>query len=128
MIGYQYTIGNIEIGPVDQPSYVISVASQMVGVHAQTLRYYERIGLLGPARSRGNIRLYSPRDVQRALWIKSLMDDLGMNLAGVEVIMRMSQRMTELQRQVEQLTAQLIESSQREAKMKQSRKGGSPNA
>ena len=77
-------------GPVDsvagdEPCFVISVASRMVGVHAQTLRYYERIGLVAPARSRGNIRMYSPLDVQRAKWIKSLIDDLGINLAGVDV-------------------------------------------
>ena len=84
-------------GLEDQPAYVISVASRMVGVHAQTLRYYERVGLMEPKRSRGNIRLYSSRDVQRALWIRSLIEDLGMNLAGVEVMMRMSARMAQLE-------------------------------
>ena len=73
----------------DEPCYVISVASRMVGVHAQTLRYYERIGLLYPARSRGNIRMFSAYDVRRARWIKSLMDDLGINLAGVAVMLQM---------------------------------------
>ena len=91
----------------DEPCYVISVAARMVGVHAQTLRYYERIGLVEPARSRGNIRMYSPRNVQRAKWIKSLIDDLGINLAGVDVIMRMTGRMAELEREVESLTEQL---------------------
>ena len=91
----------------DEPCYVISVASRMVGVHAQTLRYYERIGLVAPARSRGNIRMYSPLDVHRARWIKSLIDDLGINLAGVDVIMRMSTHIAGLERQVEQLTAKL---------------------
>ena len=88
----------------DEPCYVISVAARMVGLHAQTLRYYERIGLLRPARSRGNIRMFSPQDVQRARWIKSLMDDLGINLAGVDVIIRMSRRMAELERRVQELT------------------------
>lgn len=91
----------------DEPCYVISVASRMVGVHAQTLRYYERIGLVYPARSRGNIRMYSPADVQRARWIRSLIDDLGINLAGVDVIIRMSARMAELEGKVEELTAML---------------------
>ena len=82
-------------------------AARMVGVHAQTLRYYERIGLVAPARSRGNIRMFSPFDVQRAKWIKSLIDDLGINLAGVDVIIRMTSRMAELERRVQELTTQL---------------------
>ncbi len=91
----------------DEPCYVISVASRMVGVHAQTLRTYERIGLLTPKRSRGNIRMFSPADVSRARWIKSLMEDLGINLAGVEVLMRMQARMVELERQVRNLEERL---------------------
>ena len=91
----------------DEPCYVISVAARMVGVHAQTLRYYERIGLVEPARSRGNIRMYSPLNVRRAKWIKSLIDDLGINLAGVDVIMRMTGRMAELEREVDALNEQL---------------------
>ena len=91
----------------DEPCYVISVASRMVGVHAQTLRTYERIGLLTPARSRGSIRMFSPADVSRARWIKSLMEDLGINLAGVEVLMRMQARMVELERQVRRLEERL---------------------
>ena len=128
MIGYQHRIEDGEVGPEDQPSYVISVAARMVRVHAQTLRYYERIGLLGPARSRGNIRLYSPRDVQRALWIKSLLDDLGINLAGVDVIIRMSRRMAELEQQIERLASRLMESSQGDAKTKQPGRRSSRNA
>ncbi len=91
----------------DEPCYVISVAARMVGVHAQTLRYYDRVGLMEPARSRGNIRMYSPNNVQHARWIKSLIDDLGINLAGVEVIMRMSARMEQLEREADELRAQL---------------------
>ena len=101
------TVGTIDGLPGDDPCYVISVASRMVGVHAQTLRYYERIGLVAPARSRGNIRMYSPQDVRRARWIKSLIDDLGINLAGVEVIIRMTARMAELERKVEELQDEL---------------------
>ena len=93
----------------DEPCYVISVAARMVGVHAQTLRYYERIGLVEPARSRGNIRMYSPLNVQRAQWIKSLIDDLGINLAGVDVIIRMSARMAGLEQRIEELTNRLEE-------------------
>jgi MerR family transcriptional regulator, heat shock protein HspR len=95
----------------DDPCYVISVAARMVGVHAQTLRYYERIGLVEPARSRGNIRMYSAQDVQQARWIRSLIDDLGMNLAGVDVIMRMSARMADLEREVDRLRGELVERS-----------------
>jgi MerR family transcriptional regulator/heat shock protein HspR len=76
----------------DEPCYVISVAARMVGVHAQTLRYYERVGLVEPSRSEGNIRLYSPRDVERLLHIKTLMEDLGVNLAGAEVILKLTER------------------------------------
>jgi MerR family transcriptional regulator/heat shock protein HspR len=95
----------------DQPCYVISVAARMVGVHAQTLRYYERVGLVEPARSRGNIRMYSPLDVQQARWIRSLIDELGMNLAGVDVMMRMSARMADLEREVRRLRGELGERS-----------------
>ncbi len=91
----------------NEPCYVISVASRMVGVHAQTLRTYERIGLLTPKRSRGNIRMFSPADISRARWIKSLMEDLGINLAGVEVLMRMQARLVELERQVRRLEERL---------------------
>ena len=97
----------VEAVAEDEPCYVISIAARMVGVHAQTLRYYDRVGLMEPARSRGNIRMYSPRNVQHARWIKSLIDDLGINLAGVEVIMRMSARMAQLEREIDELRAQL---------------------
>lgn len=98
--------------PEHEPCYVISVAARMVGVHAQTLRYYERVGLVAPARSRGNIRMYSLRDVQQARWIKSLMDDLGINLAGVDVIIRMGSRLQELERQVRELAVRLQQAEQ----------------
>ena len=107
----------------DEPRFVISVAAQMVGVHAQTLRYYERIGLVAPARSKGNIRMYSGLDVQRARWIRSLIDDLGINLAGVEVIMRLRARMDELERTVEALTAELRQTKS-ETSQPQSRRRG----
>ena len=86
-------------GPDDEPCYVISVVARMLGVHQQTLRYYERAGLIEPSRSGGNIRLYSQRDVGHLRRIKTLINDLGVNLAGVEVVLRMSERM-EWMRQV----------------------------
>ena len=90
-----------------EPRYVISVAAKIVGVQTHTLRYYERIGIIKPSRSQGNIRLYSERDIAQLRRVKTLMDDLGINSAGVEVILRMSQRMAELQHRVEELEAEL---------------------
>ena len=68
-----------------EPRYVISVAARIVGVQTYTLRYYERIGIISPYRSSGNIRLYSERDIAQLRRVKTLMDDLGVNLAGIEV-------------------------------------------
>ena len=90
-----------------EPRYVISIAARMVGVRTHTLRYYERVGIVEPSRSRGNIRLYSEGDIARLRRVKTLMDDLGVNLAGVEVIMRMVQRMMEMQGQVQELEDEL---------------------
>ena len=90
-----------------EPRYVISVTARMLGVQTYTLRYYERIGIIEPARSRGNIRLYSERDIALLRRAKTLMDDLGVNLAGVEVIMRMAQRMNELQNHMEEMESEL---------------------
>ena len=95
------------IGDNDEPCYVISVAAKMIGVHAQTLRYYERLGLVEPSRSQGNIRLYRQRDVERIRRVKMLMEDLGVNLAGVEVLMRLMDRMTEMLRERQEMEAQL---------------------
>lgn len=77
--------------------FVISVAARMLGVHAQTLRSYERQGLVTPSRTKGRIRLYSLGDLQRAQLIRRLIEDLGVNLAGVEVIMRLTDRIRELE-------------------------------
>jgi MerR family transcriptional regulator/heat shock protein HspR len=90
-----------------EPRYVISIAARMVGVRTHTLRYYERVGIVEPSRSRGNIRLYSERDIAQLRRVKTLMDELGVNLAGVEVIMRMMRRMLELQGQVQELEDEL---------------------
>ena len=90
-----------------EPRYVISIAARMVGVRTHTLRYYERVGIVEPSRSRGNIRLYSESDIAQLRRVKTLMEDLGVNLAGVEVIMRIMQRMLELQGQVQELEGEL---------------------
>lgn len=86
-----------------KPRYVISIAARIVGIEAHTLRYYERLGLVQPERSSGNIRLYSEEDVDRLRYIKTLMSDCGVNLAGVEVVLRLMQQMKEMQRQIEEM-------------------------
>lgn len=87
----------------DEACFIISVAARLVGVHEQTLRYYERSGLLAPSRSKGNIRLYSPKDVELAMRIKELIEDLGVNLAGVDVILRLTQRMRAMEDELNRL-------------------------
>ncbi len=87
--------------------YVISVAARMVGMHAQSLRHYERIGLVQPARSNGRQRLYSQADIARLRYIQRLMQDLGVNLAGAEVIIRMNERIRQMEAEAQQLRAEL---------------------
>ena len=87
----------------NEPRYGITIAARMIGVHTHTLRYYERIGIIEPYRSRGNIRLYSDSNIARLRRAKTLMDDLGVNLAGVEVILRMLEHMNELQNRLEEM-------------------------
>ena len=96
-----------ELRGEDEPCYVISVAAKIVGMHAQTLRYYERAGLLKPSRSRGRIRLYSVADINRLRQIQRLINDLGVNLAGAEVILRMNQRIQQMGEEVERLRGEL---------------------
>ena len=84
-----------------KPRYVISIAARMIGIEAHTLRYYERLGLVQPERSSGNIRLYSEEDIDRLRYIKALMSDCGVNLAGVEVVLKLMQRMKDMQQQLE---------------------------
>jgi len=101
--GYEVMMNSDET----EPRYVISVTARMLGVQTHTLRYYEKIGIIEPARSEGNIRLYSERDIALLRRAKALMDDLGVNLAGVEVIIRMAQRMNELQNQLQELESEM---------------------
>ena len=93
----------------DEPRYVISIAARMVGMQTYTLRYYERVGIIEPSRSPGKIRLYSDSDIARLKRAKTLMEDLGINLAGVEVILRMARHMNDLQDQVKQLESEVEE-------------------
>lgn len=89
----------------DEPCYLISVAAQMADVHPQTLRRYEEWGLVKPARVSGK-RLYSPREIRRLRKIVRLMKDLGVNLAGVEIILRLTDRLEQLQAEMEQMQAE----------------------
>ena len=91
----------------EQPCYVISVAARMVGLHAQSLRHYERVGLIQPSRSNGRQRLYSQSDVNRLRHIQRLIQDLGLNLAGVEVIIRMSERIRQMEDEMARLRTEL---------------------
>ncbi|MFO8101419.1 MAG: MerR family transcriptional regulator [Dehalococcoidia bacterium] len=90
-----------------EPCYVISIAARMIGVHAQTLRYYERAGIIEPSRSEGNQRLYSDQDIERLRQIKTLVDDLGINLAGVEIILRLTNKINEMTEQIQKLEAEI---------------------
>src|SRR5215208_3786605 len=76
-----------------RPVYVISVAASIVSVHPRTLRIYEEEGLICPARTPTNIRLYSENDVRRVLWIRHLTQNLGVNLAGVRVLFELEERL-----------------------------------
>jgi MerR family transcriptional regulator/heat shock protein HspR len=79
----------------------------MLGVKTHTLRYYERIGLVEPSRTGGNARLYSAIDIERLRKAQSLMDDLGVNLAGIDVILRMSDRMAEMEEEMAQMIKEI---------------------
>ena len=110
--------------PDSEPKYVISIAARIVGIEAHTLRYYERLGLVQPYRSQGNIRYYSETDVERLRHIKALMDDLGINLAGVEVVIRMAEKIAEMQRQIQEMESEIEQLRQVKIGMKiKSRKG-----
>jgi MerR family transcriptional regulator/heat shock protein HspR len=91
----------------EEPCFVISVAARMVGMHAQTLRYYERMGIIAPSRSRGRIRLYSQADISRLRQIQRLINDLGVNLAGAEVILRLNKRIRQMEEEMEELRIEL---------------------
>src|SRR6266568_4762649 len=99
--------------------YIISIAAQRAEVHEQTLRHYERLGLISPARkgsSPHSPRLYSDRDIERVVHIRSLMRDLGVNLAGVEAILHMKDRMEHLQGELEQQMTELRSQHEQETR------------
>jgi len=88
-------------------AYMISAVAEQYQIHPQTLRLYEREGLLAPSRSDGNTRLYTDEDLERLEVILKLTRDLGVNLAGVEIILNMREKMAAMQRQIETFVATL---------------------
>ena len=92
---------------LEEPCFIISVAARMVGVHAQTLRYYERVGLVWPSRTMGRQRLYSMADLERIRRVRNLTDEMGVNLAGAEVALKLMGRIEALEQQVEQLNDEI---------------------
>lgn len=106
----------------EEPCFVISVAAKMLGMHQQTLRYYERVGIIIPSRSRGNIRLYSQSDINRLRQVQRLISDLGVNLAGAEVVLKMSSRIRELEAELSATRSALIEARQEIEKLRNGRR------
>ena len=90
----------------DRPRYMISVAAELVGMHPQTLRIYEQKGLVRPKRTAGNTRLYSERDLERLRLIQQLTGELGLNLAGVELVLRLEDELRKAHARIERLERQ----------------------
>jgi MerR family transcriptional regulator/heat shock protein HspR len=92
--------------PSDEPVYLISVAARMCGMHPQTLRLYERLGLIQPHRVGNSKRLYSEADIARLRRIQRLTQQMGVNLAGVEIILRLLERIEQMNREMSEVVAQ----------------------
>jgi MerR family transcriptional regulator/heat shock protein HspR len=99
--------------PDDRPRYMISVAADLVGMHPQTLRIYEAKGLVRPKRTPGNTRLYSEFDLERLKLIQRLTSELGLNLAGVETVLRLEDEVQKLHSRMERLERQMRDEIQR---------------
>ena len=91
----------------DEPVYLISVVAKALNIHPQTLRQYEREGLVKPSRTNGKMRLYSQRDIDRINLILRLTRDLGVNLAGVDIILQFKDKIDEMESEIEDLRAKL---------------------
>ena len=91
----------------DEPVFIISVAARILGVRTQTLRYYERLGLIEPTRTKGNQRVFSNRDIERVRRIRNYMDDLGVNLAGVDVILKLTHQLNHAEDENRRLNAEI---------------------
>lgn len=92
----------------DEPVYLISVVAKLLSIHPQTLRQYEREGLVVPSRTEGRIRLYSQRDIDRIKMVLRLTRDLGVNLAGVDIILRLKDKIEDLESEVQDSRAELL--------------------
>ena len=103
----------------EQRLFMISVVSEMLGIHPQTLRIYEREGFIKPKRSGGNTRLYSEEDVEKLEMILRLTRDLGVNLAGVEVILSMREKMDRMQHDMEETIRSLRDELEREIRRRE---------
>ena len=88
---------------LERPRYMISIAAELVGMHPQTLRVYEQKGLVRPKRTAGNTRLYSEQDVERLKLIQRLTTELGLNLAGVELVLRLEDELRRAQAHIDRL-------------------------
>jgi MerR family transcriptional regulator/heat shock protein HspR len=97
----------------ERPRYMISIAAELVGMHPQTLRIYENKGLVRPRRTAGNTRLYSESDLERLRLIQRLTTELGLNLAGVEIVLRLEDELRKAHRRIERLERQLKEEIQK---------------
>ena len=91
----------------ERPRYMISVAADLVGMHPQTLRIYEQKGLIRPKRTAGGTRLYSEADVERLQLIQQLTNELGLNLAGVEHVLRLEDELRKMQRRMQRLEREM---------------------
>jgi MerR family transcriptional regulator, heat shock protein HspR len=97
----------------ERPIYMISVAAELVGMHPQTLRMYEQKGLVRPKRTPGGTRLYSEADVDRLRIIQRLTSEVGLNLAGVELVLRLEDELRKAHRQIERLQQQVRDEVQK---------------
>ena len=93
----------------DRPRYMISVAAELVGMHPQTLRIYEQKGLVQPKRTAGNTRLYSELDIERLRLIQQLTTEIGLNLAGVEQVMRLQDELLRMRARIDRMEAEMRE-------------------
>ena len=93
----------------DRPRYMISVAAEIVGMHPQTLRIYEQKGLVQPKRTAGNTRLYSELDIERLRLIQQLTTEIGLNLAGVEQVMRLQDELLRMRARIDRMEPEMRE-------------------
>src|ERR687886_2413326 len=97
----------------ERPRYMISFAADLVGMHPQTLRIYEQKGLVRPRRTSGNTRLYSEADLERLRTIQRLTTELGLNLAGVELVLRLEDQLKKAHQRIERLQRELRDEVQK---------------